>query len=476
MNYFKKTLLVMMTLFSNANADPAFVPVDNGRILPDGNGRILPEGPKEIPNYCLEGQPWRSVTVQGAPNYFYKLHPDRDLLFYATDNGSLVYDLDTKQYRPIPSDQDVVPLGSDLVVTPHFQSSYETTGLEFYSVKEIMGQKATFPKKPYKSNIRPIFIDKKMTGMYPTTGQIQKNQFRVLVDDGYLKVRDYEVSNKDINAIGESQHLCKGEATTLKMPMLSKNGEFLAALDIKTATTKIFQLKKSDSDGSIICNLVHDLKISVSKADFSFDNSKLVFHKETSGPTEQFFASPLMENNGHMLGILDLKTKNFSWVPTGMANGHAWYPVFKKNGDILTEVVTPIKGTDSGRKSQFAIFAQPKSQSRTVKSDCSNRNDQLTMAIGALKMTVCKDWQTGNTDNGYLGRATPHKEILLNPQMSKNQCIEVIKDFWEQYKQQISKVVSYSVKNSGNKNTSTNNVDFSSTDKNELLHLCNTFE
>lgn len=288
----------------------------------------------------------RKIPIEGKPSFFFKAHPRGEYISYTlpknTNNPSSVginHLLDVKSLNDIiiPGPWDPVFAGATgLMVLP--SGSGSSVKYYFYELDQLI-----------KSRVQSSPLSEKLdiAGLYQSTGVLfsqgrNYSRIRVIAEGlGSHSMQDFEYdkSIKLIRKVSNALPLCP--SFSIKLPMLSKNGRFLGALDRKTNTSAVFEIA---DDGK--CTKIYDLGVKTGKINFSADNSKVTYHLYNSAVipltsdastsndlSNTFIAIP----NGNYVGdifVMELSTKKITRITTNKKS-NSLYPDFLENGNLI---------------------------------------------------------------------------------------------------------------------------------------------
>jgi hypothetical protein len=272
--------------------------------------------------------------VNSIPTFFFKVSPDGKYLAYTLASNSsqpgaggvniLHNTLNNRETR-IPGPWDpVFNHQSDYMTIPR-RIHGNTVNYDFYLISEL---------EQRGLSARSLFTDTQFDGLYQSVGLISQHNnqyiFRVISEGNQNhKMRDYQFGHNQITPIGPIKYLCPG--LSLKLPMLSKNGQEIGALDTKSGKTTIYRIQ---SNGQ--CTKLFDLGDKFGKVNFSYDNRYLTFHKyNTNNPqiTEGFIAIPDSRTTSDI--YLHDRVKKKLHRLTNNYNSNALYPEFLADGKIV---------------------------------------------------------------------------------------------------------------------------------------------
>ena len=288
---------------------------------------------KNIPDFCIIKNPYsiRKQKINGKPIFFFSNLFGSNYVFHSLQgDGNKAIDMETGKVLQLPGKYDAVPtLDGDILTTPSVDESTGKIkgGMLFYDLKKIMSENDKPPK--------PIFEDEDLRGLYQSIGEISRtsnsSHIKVITDADGLSYRDYEVKRKNdgslnVTALKDVGVLCEGRS--IRLPMMSKDGRFLAAIDrnMEDKTTRIFNIENGG------CEEIKDTKMKTGKADFSFDGKKIVFRV-----MDDFVQQRVLETDGQYevmpkgtVLVYDLETGETKRIADTSAS-----PRWKKNGTVV---------------------------------------------------------------------------------------------------------------------------------------------
>lgn len=358
-----------------------------------------------------------SVKPQETPVYFFRPFADSQKVGYAGQSSqNYIKDLRTGAETVVPGYYDPVPTPDELFLT--VPESSDHPGLQFYTMRSL---KETDPK--------PFFVDKEMTGVYQSIGKLANqatDTYRVMIVEsgGKLFFKDYEITAKpgmvgaDIR-LKERKALCPG--FNLATPMISKDGTQLAALDLDTETTKLFNLSASGS-----CQEAVDLGIHTGKVDFSYDGKSLVFHKYNFLPSDPTgYISVPGDGQISNIYLYDKSSGDIKRL-THNTNSNAVYPAFRRDGTVMYMNHQDGAGGGDEVLSSFVTLDPNKVSSQPL--DFFNQPDQKDRleeraAIGTLWSELCSS-----------GGADKDSAVLSTLDLSADECSSMVGDYWDEFK------------------------------------------
>ena len=385
----------------------------------------------------------RRVELDFTPDYFYKPIPrqspqdNRQEVSVISPNGNVVMDMNTGEYRSVPGPFDAVPTpDGHVIITP---------GLDFFD-RDTISPSAT----PLLADGDQSNSDNSLEGVYHSSGVLPgvaapKRNYRVITDTlttgdermNTLMYKDYETtmvngSPKFKPNAHPPKPLCPnlGDAP-YKLPMLSKDGQQLAAFDVEAGTTKIFRIVKQPN-GSNRCEVTRDLGFATGKVEFSPDGKKITFASDTNQTDPQgvsWYAQPDSSQNFQVY-VVDLEEDTVQRI-SNQASGNSYYPSFWSDGTVAYMEQTP-DGT-------YSIVQTPVASAQAVRlatGDEMNRCDTLgsdfvaAVALGSLWTDICQ------------GTQAPTKSLqglAFTPlSLDGNKCRELVQQRWPAYQQSLS--------------------------------------
>ena len=221
---------------------------------------------------------WRQTMVP-PPGFFFRRAPGTRYVSYDQRRKVILQHLDTGEKLVGPGFIDFVPTPDGaLFVTPSHDD-----GLEFYVASHVFRE----ARAGRGDALPPIFRDREMDDQYPTVGILAHEEgvsttYRILVSwfEG-LALREYRVDWGDsgsatVTPLTPRIDACAGSG--LSIPILSKDGQEIAARDESTGTTKIFRYHE---DGG--CTESFDFGIQTSKVSFTDDGRIVAFSSPDEG-------------------------------------------------------------------------------------------------------------------------------------------------------------------------------------------------
>jgi len=223
---------------------------------------------------------WR-LPVSPTPGAFFRRVPGTRYIAYDQNREVWLHDLESGERVRGPGWIDFVPTPEGaLFVTPADRDA----GLELYDAREVLRE----GRAGRGAQVRPVYVDSAMSDQYPSVGILEgepgeRVRYRILISwfEG-LAIREYDVrwggdGPVRVEPVTEKIDACPGMG--LSTPILSKDGQEIAARDESTGTTRLFRV---EADGS--CEPVLDFGRGTSKVGFS-DDGRLIAFSSTEGVT-----------------------------------------------------------------------------------------------------------------------------------------------------------------------------------------------
>lgn len=288
----------------------------------------------------VTGKTIKRLQIEGAPSFFFKVHSSGKYISYTLPKDpqnpnragiNHLLNTETGDNSVIPGPWDPVFVGdTGLMVMPISDSQ---VSYAFYSLNALV---------KYLDGTWPRGSAADVVGYYQSAGVLEHaangdSHIRLIAEarTGAHPMQDfvYGADHKTVAPTGAMTLLCPGHQ--LKLPMLSKDGRFLGALDLATNTTGIFAL---GLDGS--CSKAKDLGIKTGKLNFSYDNKKVTYHiynRAVIPGDEDHSDSYVAIPDGDFVGdvfVMELETKVVTRV-TANKSSNSLYPDFMADGTLV---------------------------------------------------------------------------------------------------------------------------------------------
>ncbi|MCM0606923.1 MAG: hypothetical protein KA715_12605 [Xanthomonadaceae bacterium] len=355
------------------------------------------------------------TNIEGSPNYFFRAFPDSDKVAYNGDGTNFVMNMKTGEKFSVPGSYDPVPLFDSKTLT-----TSSDIGFYFYPVHSN--------KETTKEEVN--LFDKDLKGTYQSVGEIQKinsiSKYRIIVVGSEFKqisyaeyLADSSTTPSRINRTKLKNGLCAEK--DLKLPMISKDGQYLAARENNASPprTKIYRITAEDT-----CEEILDLGLATGKVDFSFDGRKIVFHIDTLQSVDYFNDAGDSTVGNMNVFEMDLKSKKIKQL-TYSSNGHSYFPSYRRDGKIV--FIRNTGEEDSTEKYSF-ILVDPKKikglqideqppLSTELNCDANQQKDALS-AIGQAWYKICAKADTSH-EQGF----------ILGANLSREKCLDLVQNY-----------------------------------------------
>jgi mono/diheme cytochrome c family protein len=363
----------------------------------------------DIPDVCKIPDPTRISTTQSPknPNWFFRSFPNSNKVSFASDDGNYILDMDTNQAYQVPGPYDPVPIGESIISVP--QDNFQT-----YSVAQILSK--TDNTTDHRGEITSLGT-MGIGGVYQSIGQMPsvggKQRYRAVTDQDGASYVDMEVdttgTTPTIKSLGPAKKTCNN--ADFNLPMLSKDGTEIAGFDNTTQTTKVWKI---NADGS--CTEVLNLGIPTGKADFSFDNKKLVFHVTGSGADSSGYFTHTSGSDARDVYTYDREKKSYSKISQNLSNS-AYYPVWRKDGKVVYVNVDDA-GNASFVKADPAKAASAVSGENLNCATCNTNN--AVLAIGRTWYDLCHNVANANQTSAMVTALS----------LDADQCKKLVDQYW----------------------------------------------
>jgi Tol biopolymer transport system component len=236
--------------------------------------------------------------------------------------------------------------------------------------------------------------------------------------DGY-SFKDYSSQKNGIQALQKSATPLCQNMKSISLPMLSKDGHFLAAFNAESQATEIFSIDSKSG----ACKFTQSLGINAGKVDFSFDGKSVTYahiavssFNSNNGDTPGWMRTP----NGDMVANIytqNLKTGETRAL-THFTDSNVLYPSFNAKGEIIARKFDK-DGTEF-LKLNPNIISSKKKKIDVSKIACENmdKSTKVALSLGAIFLKYCDQ----NKENWE-----PDGIILLGSELSAQQCWALVK-------------------------------------------------
>jgi mono/diheme cytochrome c family protein len=180
-----------------------------------------------------------------------------------------------------------------------------------------------------------------------------------------LMFKEYNLSRPDDpQNSSEPRLLCPNlnhDGHEIKLPMISKDGTHMAALDPSTSRTNIYKIDGETGN----CESEIDLGITTGKVDFSFDGKSVAFPAyRMEGQFSDGWASEPDDDMVSNVYVYDINKQAVKAV-THFGDRNALYPTFNAKGELMVRVNEPEGGA-------WIMRLDPNLETRSVPSDWLN--------------------------------------------------------------------------------------------------------
>lgn len=289
----------------------------------------------------------KTVKIKGVPGFFFKVHPDGDMITFIEAEHNTMIDLNTGVELPTVGNIDPVWSPDGKFLTHPGGSSEEEEesgtvkngkpapekGLQFYSEKEVIeGTKAGKYKEMKGAN-------SELTGVYQSIGVNKDGSYNIISDANGVSMGNFNYSRDGGPKLkGAIEKPCSNypEMGT-DLPMISKDGRFLSTYDPKSKSTKIYKLHGKE------CEMALDLGYGTGKVSFNKDSSQIAFHVDQFTEFQEGYFSGVAKDKVKNVVVLNLEeSSDGALKPTSWAMAShnikpgdgGYYPDFDKNGNI----------------------------------------------------------------------------------------------------------------------------------------------
>jgi mono/diheme cytochrome c family protein len=398
----------------------------------------------EVPAVCAIERDTAQARVEldFTPDYFFKPIPQqgpsdtRRDVSVISPSGNVVMNMNDGSYRSAPGPFDAVPTpDGQVIITP---------GLNFYDRDGVSSGNPRLLLADGTSNgansLRGVYHS---SGVLPGSTPPNRN-YRVITDTlteqnqsmNTLMYKDFSTRmGPDGPKFGDnpqpSKPLCPnlGDAP-YKLPMLSKDGRQLAAFDVTSGTTKIFDVVQSG--GQSRCNLKRDLGFATGKVEFSPDGSKITFAADTypTDPEEvHWYGQPAASKNFQVY-VVDMEEDSIQRI-SNQPVGNSYYPSFWGNDTVAYMEQSP--------NGQYSIVQAPVSETAAVQlasseginGNCAALAPEFVAAtaLGSLWTRVCE---------GTQAREKTLQGLAFTPlSLDGDDCRALVREQWPQYQAQL---------------------------------------
>lgn len=357
-----------------------------------------------------------------------------------------------------------VPGWCDPVPTPDGRFMSTPSTMSFYSGAEM---RARLERGEDASDMPAVLEDNDLSGVYQSVGVTQRNDeqrtYRVITDTAGLSFRDYSSSGpENLVPTGPVQGMCSRlQRSQRQLPMISKDGRYLAAYDTETRTTKIYDV---GADG-LNCEMLVDLGIAAGKVDFEPTNDRITFHMDFFNFQTGYFSGV---DDGMTKDAFVMKlTKDATGRPNGVSSIARLSTATKKGSGTYYPRWTGTNRVVASRDKEdtYSLVEFNPDQPEYVpywsptQATPPTKGDHARYALSSLWSKVC-------------GRHSPDSQFTLPENearwfalsLSRTACQRLVHSYWEARKAEVRETL-HGVQ--GLINTVTDEVD-----ENDLLAAC----
>ncbi len=349
--------------------------------------------------YLDENRVLKRVTPKHKPNYFFKTSPDGRYIYYIGNHKNWRLDTETGEELLIPGSADPVPSVDGKVMT---SINWRIQGKKDWTLN-LIPMKDWDIERSFRGNPDESLVTTEMetSRTYQSVGTLGGNNYRVLSYDervGSVALRDYSLNGKKFYSHTSEDHL--QNLPQLRLPMISKDGQEFTSLDVNENQTVIYRI---DNGGKSVQE-VERLDFPSGKADFSRDNSKVVFHvTETvskwaaSQNSRELQMPPNFNDRAEVRNIFVYDRNTKSVIPVTQNNkGNSYYPVFLEDNRI---VYLDQRGSDLSFVYSSFPKVIPKSIDKARECFEGASFDDSISKLAKIWQDVCTDWEGANGAN-----------------------------------------------------------------------------
>ncbi len=271
------------------------------------------------------------VKIGGVPGFFFKVHPDGNYITFIESSHNTMIDMNTGKEHATMGNIDPVWSPDGKFMTHPGGQDEELENLQFYHGAEII--KKTLEGKPKETKA----YSSKLQGVYQSIGVLPDNKYNIITDHDGISMAEYTFGDRGPVQTSEIKKPCSNiQDLPTNLPMLSKDGKFLAAQGGNPSTTKIFKLNGDK------CELALDLGIRTGKVSFNYDSSQIAFHVDQFSEFESGYFSGVGKDKVKNVVVLNLEEANGKLIPNewAMASKNirpgdgGYYPDYDKKGNL----------------------------------------------------------------------------------------------------------------------------------------------
>jgi hypothetical protein len=419
--------------------------------------------PGDPPAYCTVDTSGASVEIVrpaagDAPlddvNWFARPVPNAKgerIVAVASHNLNYLYNLTTGVRVRIPDKSDAVatPDGRFITVPSHYTA---TNTVNFYDAATLLARLAAGQDA---ADVAPVFAHRhddvfdvyyQSVGVVSQTGQGDSDTtvYRMMFSGSTkpappgFRIVDYTVTRQNGKVTVTPtvpMRLCPQITRDLATPFISKDGRYVIAHDdgkpAAPASLKIFEIVGTDPAGqTTTCAERVDFGFAAGKADFSFDNSQVVFHISKHDYLTAFVNGGISAPAITDVVVVDL-VKDARGAITGAGAmsrittsttegvGH-YFPAFLPDGKVFYVSNAVPKGSSEPKRFQLTVV-DPARERRVASVFASPARREVADAIGTLWRDSCAP---------ALKPFRPQEAAWAFLSLSSAQCQQLVQERW----------------------------------------------
>lgn len=363
------------------------------------------------------------VKIGGVPGFFFKVHPDGNLITFIEADHNTMVDMNTgKEYPTMGNIDPVWSPDGKFMTHPGGGETEEMAHMKFYHGEDII--KKTLEGKPIDAKS----FGSKLQGVYQSIGVLGNDKYNIITDHNGISMAEYTYSDRGPVQTSEIKKPC-GNIPDLptNLPMLSKDGKYLSAHGGNPATTKIYKLSGDK------CDLALDLGMGTGKVSFNQDSSQIAFHVDQFSEFESGYFSGVGKDKVKNVVVLNLEEANGKLIPTEWAmasknirpgNG-GYYPDFDKHGNVYFL-------EDQDNNFQFVKVAPESLEFRPMEKDLLfGKNHCVSCQGGSPDKSptdiLAKMWMDACPKENFLP-LNHFRELVMA--IDPLECKKMVNDFW----------------------------------------------
>lgn len=340
------------------------------------------------------------------------------IIAFASHNRNYLYNLTTGARVRVPDRSDGVatPDGRYLTVPSHYTA---TNTINFYDLPTLL---ARLDAGKDADDVPPVFAhaDADVFDVYyQSVGRLADRSsadgattvYRMMFSGSTkpappgFRIVDYTFTrsgDRVTATASKPMRLCPQIVDDMATPFISKDGRYIVAHDRTVAerpSLKIFEIASVDPAArTSACRQVVDLGLVAGKADFSYDNSQLVFHVATYDYITAFVDGGLKAPTMTDVVVVDLERGpeggiagygRMSRVTTTATPGVGHYfPAFFPDGALMYVSNATPKTSDGAKRFSFTVV-DPDAERRVASVFATPDSLSRASAIGQLWKSAC---------------------------------------------------------------------------------------